>query len=440
MEPIVKTRYGAIRGIHKEGCLQFRGIPYAKPPVGELRFRKPQKPEPWNGTLSCTSFAPIAMQGPIQGHGELYTKEFYSDTRYYFPCSEDCLYLNIWAPEDGEKHPVALWIHGGSYRHGYSCELEFDGAAYAKRGIILVTIAYRCNVFGFLAHPELSENDPDGVFGNYGLYDQIAALDWIYDNIDNFGGDKNNITVFGQSAGAMSAQMLISTELTGNRIAKAIFQSGGGYDCGYPYIDTKEKADKIGNAFLDFIHVNSINELYHMPAEKLLNYSIEFRKQMFRSNGSFSFAPCIDGTLLKHNCDDCVRNGMIKDIPYIIGCTENDLSSNEKSEPEADFPLYEGCKKFALEAEKQHRKSVYVYYFAHKLPGDNTGAFHSAELWYIFGTLARSWRPFTDKDYLLSNEMLDYWTSFMKYGNPNNGKLPEWNPYTINGKAIKTFF
>ena len=225
----VTTNYGKIKGIDMGDYTVFKGVPYAKPPVGDLRWKAPQRMEPWEGVYSATSFGNSCVQSFWRD--DLYYPEFYADAEYIRERSEDCLYINIWAPNDnhGEKLPVAFWIHGGAFLGGYSSEKEFDGVEYCKRGVILVSVEYRCNVFGFLAHPWLSAEDENSRSGNYGILDQIAALTWVYENIEAFGGDKDNITVFGQSAGAMSTQTLVSSKATGNMIAKAIFQSGGAY-------------------------------------------------------------------------------------------------------------------------------------------------------------------------------------------------------------------
>ena len=204
MSTVVTTRKGKIKGCAENGCLVFKGIPYAKPPVGELRWRAPQETESWEGTYEAVRFSDKAVQGD-QNVG-FYGKEFYADPAYDVGISEDCLYLNIWAPEEavGEDAkaglPVAFWIHGGAFMSGYGSEQEFDGAAYAKRGVILVTINYRLNIYGFLAHPWLSKESDKGVSGNYGILDQIAALKWVFENIEAFGGEPGNITIFGQSS------------------------------------------------------------------------------------------------------------------------------------------------------------------------------------------------------------------------------------------------
>ena len=239
--PLVKeVTGGKVQGMPSENpnVVVFKGIPYAAPPVGELRWKAPQPVIAWDTVLIADHFGPISFQPPhvagpdsavINNYGDVdYVKEFFSEGDPEM--SEDCLYLNIWKPADakkGDKLPVALWIHGGAFIAGYGYEKEFDGDAYAKRGVILVTINYRLGAFGFLAHPELSAENPDHISGNYGMLDQIKALDWTRDNIANFGGDPDNITVFGQSAGAMSVRNLLCSPLTKGKIAKAIIQSGG---------------------------------------------------------------------------------------------------------------------------------------------------------------------------------------------------------------------
>ena len=227
----VKVDGGSIKGVpsQAEGVAVFKGIPYAAPPVGELRWKKPQPVVAWKGVRDCSEFGNISIQ---LGHdeGSFYWKEFYY---MGFPTqSEDCLYLNIYAPalsvnDRSAKLPVAMWVHGGAFHNGYSNEITMDGDAWAERGVILVTINYRLGLMGFLNHPELTQ-EGGGTSGGYGMYDQIAALQWVYDNITRFGGDPENITVFGQSAGAMSVKNLVTSPLSKNMIAKAIIQSGGG--------------------------------------------------------------------------------------------------------------------------------------------------------------------------------------------------------------------
>ena len=214
-----KTKYGQVHGVQKDGYTVFRGVPYAKPPVGEKRFCPPEEPACWEGVYKADHFGCVCPQTEHEPDS-FYGKEFYLDPEFGMKQSEDCLYLNIWTPANtvDEKLPVAFWIHGGAFMHGFSHESEFDGAAYCERGVILVAINYRLGAFGFLAHPWLSEESGAGRSGNYAILDQIAALKWVKENIAAFGGDPENITVFGQSAGCMSVQTLVSSPLTENWI------------------------------------------------------------------------------------------------------------------------------------------------------------------------------------------------------------------------------
>ena len=221
---IVQIGQGALKGISMDGYDIFWGIPYAKAPVGELRWRAPQRHEGWEGVYHADHYPNRSMQ---QEHRDpFYDKEFYDIPERETPFSEDGLYLNIWTPakEAGEKLPVAFWVHGGAFLGGNGYEKEFDGEAYCRRGVILVTINYRVGPFGFLARPWLSEEDENlggsGVSGNYGILDQIAALKWVRENIVAFGGNPENITVFGQSAGGESVYTLVSSPLTQGMIAE----------------------------------------------------------------------------------------------------------------------------------------------------------------------------------------------------------------------------
>ena len=263
-----KTKYGLVRGHSMEGYTVFKGIPYAKPPLGEGRFAAPQEPDSWEGIYEAEHFGSVAMQVPLDP-ASFYGKEFYQYPDYMPARSEDCLYLNIWTPagEAGEKLPVAFWIHGGAFLQGYSHEVEFDGEAYCRRGVVLVSINYRLGVFGFLAHPWLEEQAGQGgrrISGNYALLDQIAALRWVRENIAAFGGDPGNITVFGQSAGCMSVQALVSTPLTEDWIAKAIFQSASGYKS-MMGTHTMEEAKKAGEEFVELTGAADLEALRAIP-------------------------------------------------------------------------------------------------------------------------------------------------------------------------------
>jgi para-nitrobenzyl esterase len=354
----------------------------------------------------------------------LYQKEFYNDEDFMPPMAEDCLYLNVWTPAASEEDrlPVALWLHGGAYINGFSSELEFDGAAYARQGVILVTIAYRLGALGFLTHPWLEEQPS----GNYGLYDALAALDWVRENIGAFGGDRDNITLFGQSAGAMAAQALISSKLSRGKIHRAIFQSGGGYQTGFSPGTPPEKLAEMGEAFVREAGVSSKEELLNLPAERIIDaQKALFFKAMAR--GGLPFAPCVDGSLLAAEGDELLAKGEHLDIPYMLGSVGNDMGIPPGGGPR-EGPLHKGCAAFSRLQESLGRKPAWVYCFTQKPQGDDAGAFHSAELWYMFGTLGRSWRPKTAGDLELSFRMVSYWRNFMTRGDPNGPGLAEWKP------------
>lgn len=425
---MIETKLGKIEGVDRGTYVEYRGIPFAKAPVGDLRFRAPQPAEPWEGVYEAVSFKTKCWQAPAMGAP--YDKEFYSNPDFFREMSEDCLNLHIWAPKDaaGKKLPVAFWIHGGAFMHGFGTELEFDGKAYCERGVILVSIEYRCGAFGFLAHPWLTAEDEKDVSGNYGFLDQIFALKWVYDNIEAFGGDPENITIFGQSAGAMSVQALISSDFTDGMIAKAIMQSGGSYKAALAAPLTLAVQEEIGAAFTDFLGVHSLEELRAVPAEKIRDMEYAFMGQYAPKYGLF-WGPTVDGIALTMGTDAAAEAGKIKDIPYMLGTTRADITvTPEMLAKDEKAPLYYGVINFSTQLEELGRKPAYTYYFDSRMPGDDLGSFHSSELWFMFGTMDRCWRPFEDKDYELSSRMLDYWTNFMKTGDPNGADLPEWKP------------
>ena len=264
---MVQTKYGILEGVQEEGYAKFLGVPYAQPPVGALRWKRPQPPRHWDGIRKADHFSHRAWQTvqepPRDGQGINYAKEFYENPAFMPEMDEDCLYLNIWTPDvsTDKKLPVAFYIHGGAFLNGFGSEIEFDGEAFARRGVILVTINYRLGAFGFFAHPGLKQEDPDGCCGNYGIYDQIAALQWVRDNIANFGGDPDKITIFGQSAGAMSVQTLLSSPLTKGMIAGAILQSGGGYKGGFNSNRTLEQAEMLGNKYMEICGASTLEDM-----------------------------------------------------------------------------------------------------------------------------------------------------------------------------------
>lgn len=425
----IKTELGILEGEAKVSSMIFRGVPYAEPPVGERRFKVPMKKAKWNGVYSALEFSPQCPQAdPTHG---FYGKEFYTDSNYPLPSqSEDCLYLNIWAPRKEGKFPVAFWIHGGAFDHGFGSEMEFDGEKYASHDIILVTINYRVGVFGFYADPALTKENNFRTTGNYGLLDQIMALRWVHDNIANFHGDPNRITVFGQSAGAMSVQALVSSPLTKGMIHSAILQSGGGVDNGLSTTKKIEDAYRIGERIRQLCGVKNLAGLRTVKAEKL----VEILPKLYEESNGLTFGPVNDGYVLVEDMNAAAKNGRIADIPYIIGITGDDITV-EKGSDARKTKFYKGCVNFANVRANYSRKPVYMYYFNRKLPSDEAGAFHSSELWYVFGTLDRCWRDMTVKDYRISEAMITAWTNFMKYDDPG----AQWKPYTRKQEFVRNF-
>lgn len=466
-----KTDSGTVAGLYSGNpeITVFKGIPYAAPPTGALRWTPPQPVEPWDGVYQAYTFKNIPIQA--EERHPFYSKEFYKCRK---PMSEDCLYLNVWTPAEtaGENLPVMFFIHGGGYKTGYSHEITFDGDALAQQGVLLVTIEYRLGSFGYLAHREL--RGENGSCGNYGLLDQIAALKWVRRNIAAFGGDPDNVTVFGQSAGAMSVENLITSPLSQGDIARAIMQSAGGYtgqrSCGIS-MRTQEEGEALGEEFLAFLGCGSISEARKLTAEEIVERERVFVEEI---RPGLTFSPIVDGWSQACSCAEAVKAYRYADIPYMIGTTADEngafnrlpaqdpeefcRSAEERfggdaqaflqligfdSAPEAAIRaggwndmLKPGVFAWADHAAKNPAlKATYLYHFTRKLPGDDAGAYHSSELWYVFQTLSRCWRDLTGTDYDLSRAMVRYWTNFAKTGDPNGEGLPVWTPYTAASRS-----
>lgn len=425
--PVISVQSGKLQGVDnpETGITTFKGIPYAAPPVGDLRWKEPQPPLAWEGVKVADTFGNEAYQGR-QRPGSFYWKEFYSDGTP--EPSEDCLYLNVYAPtktigNDKADLPVAMWIHGGAYMGGYGYEITMDTESWARRGVILVTINYRVGMMGFLSHPALTA-EAGRPSGNYGLLDQIAALRWIHDNIAAFGGDPDNITIFGQSAGALSIKNLLISPLAKGLIAKAIIQSGGGIgktglapDNDIPV----ETFDAQGKKLMDGAGLTTLEQMRALSADAL-NETIQ------RSGGRMFglFAPHNDGYAIVSDFDTSVYSGHIADVPILIGYNGHDMA--QLSGDCVDL--------FCAVKDSVGTAPVYEYEFRRDLPGDddepeheNSGAFHSAELWYMFHTLDRCWRPFTEGDYALADKMTQAWTDFCKTGNPGWAAYTRERPY-----------
>ncbi|WP_434310094.1 carboxylesterase/lipase family protein [Hominifimenecus sp. rT4P-3] len=462
-----KTENGLVEGLPAGNQMVslFKGIPFAKAPVGDLRFRAPEPAEPWEGIYPAYRFAPIAMQPRFasEGGNTLAAREFYV---VEFPRSEDCLYLNIWTPAKSaeENLPVAVYFHGGGFETGYSYLNAYDGEGFAKRGIVFVSIAYRLNVFGFLALDELAQEDAHGSTGNYGTMDQVAGLEWVKRNIAAFGGDPEQITIFGQSAGGFSVMNLCASPLTDGLFQRAIMQSGGGLARKGALNPTMQEAKRRGQEFLKFVGANNVAEARKLPADFLVEKYQEFKSYI---GIGIPFAPAVDGYVNPMLPEEYFLQGKHTVKDTMIGSTADEMRHKDAALPSSDTLLQmaksygsradefltaiqsespEKCRKhfedpvgdgmlaasiaWCENQNKLGRKPAFMYYFTYVPPGaEETGAHHSVEHHYVFQTLVRSLRPYTGHDYDLSNQLADYWANFIKTGDPNGAGKKSWEPY-----------
>jgi para-nitrobenzyl esterase len=467
---LVAVENGLLQGIPAADprITAFKGIPFAAPPAGERRWRAPQPAANWSGIRKADTFGPIAMQEtPGKDPAAFYAKEWHADPE--IPMSEDCLYLNVWTParEAGEKLPVMIWIYGGAFQSGYTAEMEFDGERLARRGIIVVTIAYRVNVFAWFNHPEITAAQADAFTGNFGFLDQMAAFRWVQRNIAAFGGDPGNVTISGQSAGAGSCLAHLVSPATRGLFHKAIIMSGGGIrSYNMPPDRPLAQVEQTGERFLAFLGVKTVAEARRIDAATLFEKSREFGPFM-------TFIHYTDGKFLPNDWTRALLANERHLVPIMAGHTANDFMAVPAAATVVEFEAYArrefGSRadeflaicKYAADGDLQSmllkaayprqelgsaiwaqknaelgNDPIYYYNFCPDIPGDQAGAFHSSDLWFVFETLAKCWRPFVGKHYDLARLMCNYWANFVKCGNPNGldadgSPMPEWRPYTL---------
>ena len=456
---------GVVQGTVEDGIAVFRGVPFAAPPVGDLRWKAPQPVRPWDGVLTADKFAPASIQPAVAWMGGR-------------PTSEDCLYLNVWTPAKSakEKLPVMVWIYGGGFAFGGTAGADTWGDQIARHGVILVSIAYRVGVLGFMAHPDLTAESENKVSGNYGLLDQIAGLKWVQENISAFGGDPARVTVFGESAGAISVSMLCASPLTKGLFAGAISQSGGSFgpvgdnSGSGDFMQTLAGAELAGMEFAKIMGANSIDELRAMSPDKWLS---DPRSQMG------GFWPVVDGYVITDDQYKLYEAGNYNDVNVIIGTNSDEGSMfTQPVKPEEyagvlkmrfgplaekALQLYPGNTEYETYASmsdifrdavfgwpswtwarlqsKTGKSRVYVYYFDQfrkepLFPGGSPqrGAAHASEIPYVFGHLNQNPdAKATEEEIILSDRMIKYWTNFAKNGDPNGEGLPGW-PVFEEGK------
>ena len=469
----------------------YRGIPYAAPPVGDLRWRPPQPVEPWEGVREATRFASQCWQGDGASPDYAFLQMNPRSNR-----SEDCLYLNIWSPPPSDAlRPVMVWIHGGSFLGGSASDLGYQGANLARQGVVVVTINYRLQLFGFLAHPLLSKEDPHGSSGNYGILDQIAALRWVQRNISAFGGDPNNVTIFGESAGAFSVNYLVASPLAEGLFHRAIGQSGGRF---LPMRDLRNaepynlSAEAVGLTAAEALGVDTnedaIETLRKILAEKL----VEAMNATMRQTGAAP-RPNRDGWGFPRGVCEIFRRGEHNDVPVVVGWNADEGTDLVHPWAPADVAKYredvrqqfgdfaeeflelheveddEDARRAHFESytdgemawhmltwsrmtTKHGRSPAYLYLFSRVPPGataERYGAYHTAEIFYVFGNLNLGKPPFEpprighhpyvqiDRD--LSKTMMSYWINFAKTGDPNGDGLPAWPEFSGEREELLEF-
>lgn len=414
METIIKkTPCGDLKGVNYNGINRFLGIRYA---IAE-RFELPEEVTKWDGIYEALDYGPAPIQKSTyftadpaapENHD---TNEFMRGVKCEY--SEDCLYLNIWTPENAVNAPVLIVIYGGGLVDGMSQSLESDGDEFARRGMITVTLNYRVNVFGFMYMKDL-ENE-SGKAGNYGYYDQHAAIEWVRHNIGSLGGNIDNMTIIGQSAGAASAEGQIKSPLNKGYFKQAIIQSSAGFTTMLKAKDNREAEDRKWRAVYEASGAKNIDELKRMPAEDL------FRAfQEISAKKPLAFCNTIYG-------EDFVspKKNEPVDTKIMYSVTSEDV-----------MPIVLHIMGKGLAKSQSKLTDTYAYYFCRHLPGDNRGAWHSSDLMYVYSTLNRSWRPFTQDDYKLSERMVSYLESFIKTGDPNHDSAEKWIPFNKSKKYM----
>lgn len=467
--PVVDAPSGAVRGTTDGDIQAFKGIPYAVPPVGAMRWRPPAPMQRWKGVREATAFGPACVQP--QGK----SASVYSPAAP-LPVSEDCLTLNIWAPKNAKNAPVFFWIHGGALVSGSSREATYDGRRMAERGIIVVSINYRLGVLGWLAHPGLTAESPQHVSGNYGLLDQIAALGWVKHNIAAFGGDAKNVTIAGESAGALSVMYLLESPLARGLYSKAVAESG--YMISMPELKKAvygaPSGEAAGQMLGGALQAPDIAALRVIDAQTITD-----------SAAKLGYGPwgTVDGLVLPQQMVEAFDQGKQAPVPLLAGFNQGEIRSLMMLAPKppataADYEatirdrygdladaflkLYPAADYkesiiattrdglYGWTAERMVRKQTglgqraYLYMFDHGYPAMEAAglhAFHASELPYVFGTidtLGPNWPkiPATPEEQALSDAMLDYWTSFARNGNPVAAKAPAWPAYGTAGNYM----
>jgi para-nitrobenzyl esterase len=472
---VVTIDSGKLQGVTQGTVESFKGVPFAAPPVGELRWRAPQPAKPWSGVKKFSSYSADCMQVP-----------FPSDAAPLGTApAEDCLYLNVWRPAGttpDAKLPVMFWIYGGGFVNGGSSPAVYSGSKFAEKGVILVSANYRLGRFGFFGFPALTKADADGMLGNYGFMDQIAALKWVQHNIAAFGGDASNVTVFGESAGGFSVSMLLTSPLTGGLFSKAIIESGGGRTNlgGQRYLSTvvpngPPSAESVGVDFAKSVGLDGTGEealaaLRRLPAEKILgNLNMASMGQVGYSG------PMIDGRIVVADPQSLYLSGEGWRVPLIIGANSLDIGfgfAKDKNALFAPFGIYRDKAvaaydptgngefravqysvamdhmmvepaRFVASVFASAGVPSYEYrfsYVAESMRSKWPGAPHATEIPFVFDTVREKYgKDLAPSDEKTAQAMLSYWVAFAKTGDPSTGNSPAWPRYSPATDMLMNF-
>jgi para-nitrobenzyl esterase len=439
----------------------YRGVPFAAPPVGDLRWKPPQPVAQWTGVRAAAEFGHSCWQTPYPPAFSIYQTDLP-------PMSEDCLYLNVWtsAKSAADRLPVMVWIHGGGFTRGAGSIPQYDGENLARKGLVVVTINYRLGVFGFFAHPELTAESPHHASGNYGIMDQIAALQWVKKNIAAFGGDSNQVTIFGESAGSWAVNALVASPLAKALFQRAIGESGGSMGEMMSLADAEKNGEKLASKL--GATQETLKTLRATPAEAVL-----------KAGATETVRTIVDGWVIPQDVHTIFSEGRQNDVFTIVGNNSDEgttlapqaasmtaalFTAQAKqrfgslngqyldaypagSDAEAVASFYASfrddifgweMRTWARMQTKTGHHPVYRYYFSHRPPGpqsERLRAFHASEIPYVFGNFTWPF-PWNDADRNLSNVMMGYWTNFAKTGDPNAGGLPKWPVYNSESDNV----
>ncbi len=458
----VKVQQGLLSGTAGKSpdVTLYRGVPYAAPPVGDLRWKAPQPPASWQGVREAKQFGSACPQAPYPA-GSIYQSK-------PEPMSEDCLYLNIWtaAKSAKERRPVMVWIHGGGFTRGAGSSSSYDGENLARKGVVLVTINYRLGVFGFLAHPELTAESGHHASGNYAIMDQIAALQWVKKNIAGFGGDPNKVTIFGESAGSWAVNALMASPLAKGLFQRAIGESGASFAPMRTQVESERAGEKLSVALgithdvLKTLRAKSTDEVLKAGNEQVTRPTVDgwvLPQDIYTifSQGKQNDVPLLIGNNADEGTTLAPQGASVKAAAYSEGVHQRYAGAADQflktypagTDEEAVSSFYNAyrdqvfgweMRTWARLQTKTGHSPTYVYYFTHHPPGpqgQKVRAFHALDIAYVFGTFV--WQfPWEDYDHKLSDIISSYWVNFATTGNPNGEGLPKWPAYEAQSDQV----